>query len=238
MKVCPKCKNKVSNLQSKCPICGADVNEKLDDSAVNTICSVKSIVKNDYKLTGWNIAFIVVLNIVIVLIALNVFNVFEIQGIWCDWPIVGLLSLYFLVLTCCSKKMNQFVTRFRNTIWFTNLVMIIIMYARLIAYKRLDAWVLEYFITSMVICFDIVMTGLFLSRKLQMFNAFVSSLTMLPFAIMVLVYSLCRVIAQTNVSKAMVLICCLLTLCVQINFACFYFFKYKDKAEKIFKLWE
>lgn len=238
MKVCPKCKNKVSNLQSKCPVCGADVDEPMNDSAVNTINSVKNIVKNDYKLTGWNISFIVILNIVIILIALNVFKVFDIKGIWCDWPIIGMVSLYFLVLTCCSKKINQFVTRLRNTVWFTNLVMIIIMYVRLIAYKHLETWVLEYFITSTVICFDVIMMALFLARKLQMFNAFVSSLTMFPFAILTIVYSLCKIIAQTSASKAMVLVCCLLTLCVQINFACFYFFKYKDKAEKIFKLWE
>lgn len=238
MKVCPKCKNKVSNLQDKCPVCGAEVNGNTDEPQINSLGKVKDIVKNDYKLTGWNIAFIVILNVIIVLIALNVFNVFDANGIWCDWPIVSLLSVYFLVLTCFSKRINQFVTRLRNTVWFANLAMIITMYIRLIVYKHLDAWILEYFITSTVICFDIIMTALFLARKLQMFNAFVSSMTMTPFAILVIVYSLCKIIAQSSAGKIMVLISCLMTLCVQINFACFYFFKYKEKAEKIFKLWE
>lgn len=240
IKKCPHCGIPVANY-SVCPMCGKRVEDNDAQSAEGKTVNSKNLIDKcilrvgNIKFGIWDLLFILICNLSFILVLINV--LIGGKG-WCQYPVFGLFSGYFIAFACGAGNIRRFLTRYRNAVVFLNFVAGIFD----IVYRFIDStamgWAFDYFIPVNLISACIVILFLLLHPNISVRSVLFSLIILLVQSIIQLILRLCGVTAHEHIPCILVTIAFGVNLLSVINLVFIYFIKYRNCVEETFRFWE
>ncbi len=226
MKFCPNC-GKALNLDAVRCSCGTYVGENAQTAQKTSTSSAgnkKSAVRvGKYRLTVWDIAFILICNICFTAVIVDVVTG---KSVWSPYLVLGLLTVYFLTFACCAGSMRKLFSRYRNAVLLLNLVCGI--FGLCVKDMR---WMNNYFIPCNTILAGTVFLLMLFHKDISARHVFLATILLLLESTVQFILYLCAVIGQTDISKIFVILAFCLNLMTLGNIAFLYFTKLRYHAE-------
>lgn len=196
--------------------------------------------KTKVHLTVWDILFLILCNVSIVLIVVNA----SIGGIfWSPYAVLGLIATYFFAFSCASKTWRRFLTRFRNMILVLNLATILfelIALAFSAAERQFATEFLSLFIPCATLLASCAILCFLASKDVPVRSVLLSLVLLLPCVLIQLIFSYVPIPYTSGLKVYTVLIWTAfgVTLVSIVNLVIIYFVKYRDKVVETFRFWE
>lgn len=237
---CPSCGLPVAGL-SVCPVCGRRLDPEPEarpkSDGPEQFFSDGESVKKAVRPTGWDMAFIIICNLSFVAILVN-----AIVGgpCWCHYPVFGMFSLFFILFSCFSGSFRRFLTRYRNSVLFLNLLAGIFQIVCNAAYPEQGGfnWAFDYFIPINILVACIVELSVMPFKKVLMRNIIFSVFMFLGQSIIQFCLMLFGVTASEYIPRILVISAFGVNLITALNLVFLYFIKYRDMAIEKFRFWE
>lgn len=242
IKKCPSCGLPVAGL-SVCPMCGRrldqDESRRPEPNGAEQFFSDGESVRKAVRPTGWDMAFIIICNLSFVAILVNA--IVGGPG-WCHYPVFGLFTVYFILFSCFSGSFRRFLTRYRNSVLFLNLLAGIFQIVCKAAYPGQEEfnWAFDYFIPINILVACIVELSVMPFQKTLMRNIIFSVFMFLGQSIIQFCLMLfgVTVTPDSYVPKILVISAFGVNLITALNLVFLYFIKYRDMAIEKFRFWE
>ena len=233
IKKCPKCGLPVGGLYSVCPKCGTNVNLVSEEEESRSIHKVLRL--GNVKIGAWELAFIFVCNIAVVLVLINVI----LGGVgWCHYPVCGLFLAYFFVFASASGSVRRFFTRFRNTILIFNFVVGVFNLVYRVLHLNTMDWAFDYFIpVSLIVCCT-VMLLLLIHPDIKIRSVLFSIALLFVQSIIQLLLMVFGVTAGGHIQMILVAVAFGVNLLSLLNLMFIYFIKFRNQVADTFHLWE
>lgn len=237
MKKCPKCGLPVGTYFAVCPKCGASIPTDEESAQEAFPSHTKKIVfkLGNIRFGVWDLLFLLLCNLSFALILINVLVGNE---SWCQYPVLGLFTVYFFAFACAAGTLKRFLTRYRNAILMLNFVAgIFELILRAIDQTALQ-WVFDYFIPCNLILGCIVMLLLLLHPTISVRNVLFSIALLFIQSTTQLILMLVGVTAAERVPTILVSIAFGVNLISLINLAFLYLIKFRNQVTETFRFWE
>ncbi len=245
IKKCPNCGLPVGGL-NVCPACGTRLDEGVDESenqffyASGNQDKTKKIIEehkntlSKIRLSVWDICFIAICNVAVVLMLIN-----GILGgeCWCGIPVFALFGGYFFAFAVAAGSLKRFLTRYRNAVLVLNLIAGILFAVYRFCGKNDFDWV-NYFVPINILSSCIVMLFLLLGKNIQLKNVMISSVFILGQSILQFLLMLVGISALGTVQRILSSCAFGVNFLTVINLSFLYFIKYRNVISEKFRFWE
>lgn len=235
MKKCPKCGMPVGGL-SVCPSCGADCSQTNTQYVPQEVASfANTFSKTKVRLSVWEVLFIIVCNIAVVLALVN-----SIMGgqVWCGIPVMAIYTVYFFAFASTSGSAKRFLARYRNAVLVLNIVSALFNAVNLINKENYFGWAFNYFIPCNLLLACLVMLCLLPCKDVPVRNVLLSSVLLLPQSVIQFVVMLCGWTATEQLPRILCSCAFGVNFLTTVNLAFLYFNKYRNVIVEKFRLWE
>lgn len=238
---CPKCGLPVGNFYSACPKCGAAIVEKGSErSAEESMRTRKERAKKllqigNIRIGAWELAFILVCNVAIVLVLVNAI----LGGVpWCHYPVYALFVAYFLAFACVSGNIRRFLTRYRNGILVTNFIAGVFQ----LVYRAIGCggmeWAFDYFIPINLIAGCTIILLLLLHPDIRVRSVLFSIAILFVQNFIQLLLMAFGITADGRVSVILVTVAFGINLISLIDLIFIYLVKCRNQVVETFRFWE
>lgn len=245
MKKCPNCGLPVGSLEV-CPMCGTNLRSENDKGSENrfyesgsdnnqTRTGVRYCAFSKIRLSVWDICFIAVCNVSVVLMLIN-----AILGgdCWCGIPVFALFGSFFFAFAAAAGSLKKFLTRYRNAVLILNLIAGILFAVYRICGKADFDWTLNYFIPINLLLSCMIMLSLLFCKNIQVKTVMLSSFLVLFQSISQFLLMLFGISAANEISRILAACAFGVNFLTTINLAFLYFIKYRNVITDQFRFWE
>ena len=228
---CPRCGLPIGNLET-CPMCGAQEGERKPEKEQVRVGAERPF---HVSLGVWEILFLVLCNLNMILLVLNV----AIGGnYWSVYCVMGTTAAYFLAFACASGSAKRFLTRFRNAVFVLDLAAALLMLGSL-AFDGADCrWLYDYFVPCDLIAACLVFLCMTAHKSVSLRSVLLSLVTLFPHALVGLVLALCGVTAHGRVALVLACVAFGCDLVSILDLVVIYLVKYRNAVVETFRLWE
>lgn len=241
IKKCPNCGLPVAGLEI-CPVCGTRVNAKTsgacnasNESRGQELTEEQKRAFSKIRLSAWDICFIAVCNVAVVLALINVI----LGGVcWCGAPIFAIFTAFFIAFAIGSGSVKKFLTRYRNAVLLLNLIAGLLFAAYRICGKTDFDWSFDYFIPINILIACTVMLVLLSFKSIQVKTIAISSCIILSESILQFFVMVFGIAATSEVSRILAACAFGVNFLTAINLAFLYFIKYRNVIGDKFRFWE
>lgn len=236
VKKCSKCGMPVGNLQI-CPSCGARVQNDYSRVENQPIDFFEDDIKKDGKLkmNSWDIGIIILSNLSLIAIIINLILGGEFI---CRYPILGMFFLYFMCFTFTSKSFSKFVTRFRNTIFILNFIVIVFAIIIKLIAPLSSFWDINYYAPISLIFANTLLVSLLAVKKVSFISVLYSVLIFLSQSISLLIILLIGITNPSIVSRILIISAFGINVLTVANMFLLKNIKFRHQVQERFNWWE
>ena len=235
LKKCPNCGIPIPGYDV-CPVCGTVVESQTQQREKSNISNIVHDNKDrDIKLSAWEIALILICNVSLILIVVN--SVVGGDG-WFFYPVVVMFLVYSISFTANAGNVPRFLTRYRNTVFIFNLVLVLCSLLCSSLNGRAILWPFNYFVPCNLIVANIVCTILLTKKNIGTKSVLFASLIFFMQSLVQMLLLAFGVIGVDNLVKILIYVSFGVNLITIINLVILYVLKFKNDISETFKFWE
>ncbi len=233
---CSKCGMPIGNLRV-CPSCGEKVQDEYCSIENQSRDFVEKTMKKEAKLrmNGWDIGIIVLANLSLIAVIINLILGGEFI---CRYPILGMFFIYFMCFTCASKSFSKFVTRFRNTIFILNCIVIVFAIIIKLIAPLSSFWDINFYAPISLIFANTLLVCFLAVKKVSFTSVLYSVLIFLSQSISLLIILLIGITNPSVASRILIISAFGVNVLTVVNMFLLKNIKFKHQINERFNWWE